>query len=231
MKRTDRPWKDEFFPKDEFSHSSSFVLNFQRSLDRPAADCTRKNTNLHESQFTTNTIIYLREANQLRRRGYFTPFFCKIRLPTGDWRCNTKWTRYAATVRQSLFVRELLEESSSAWHFYLSTSAIPFPPPSGGVFIIVVGATGSHGRNRSTRRDSQSLTRRCTRKPLKAVRFCWPAIGAHRYVKMSRRFLMKPWSALGLRSSSLSSIDLWIVCTFVEVWKWSSVIQSDERSV
>lgn len=130
--------------------------------------------------------------NQLRRgRGTLLLFFCKIRLPTGDWRCNTKWTRYAATVRQSLFVRgELL------WHFYLSTSVLPFPSP-----FAAFSLSSWEPADRTSEIARQPLTRRCTRKPLKAVRFCWPAIGAHRYVKMSRRFLMRPSSALGLCSS------------------------------
>lgn len=45
-------------------------------------------------------------------------------------------------------------------------------------------------RDRSMRHNTSPTS--CTRKPFKAARFCWPIIEARRYVKMSRRFLMKP---------------------------------------
>lgn len=46
---------------------------------------------------------------EIKPRGTLLP---EIRLPTGDWRCNTKWTRYAASVRQSLFVWSPLSRDS-----------------------------------------------------------------------------------------------------------------------
>lgn len=116
--------------------------------------------------------------------------FFKIRLPTGDRCCNMKWTRYTATVRQSLFVWSS-RESFGGYAVCTFISSVPFPPSRRFHY-----RRGSQGIARATSLDAtQSLTRRCTRKPLKAVRFCWRTIEAHRYVKMSRQFLMKPRSA------------------------------------
>lgn len=96
-------------------------------------------------------------------------FFPKIRLPMRDWR----WRQSQGNLYSPGTLERVTAYALSSRFLHLA------------VFIIFVGA------REIARCDTTSSTS-CTRKPLKAVRFCWPIIEARRYVKMSRRFLMKP---------------------------------------